>query len=71
MRAGWAPPLSTARDLADSESMRTLVGYLRSSLTGISGGERDRSLRAYLQRFPGGLDALMDERDRDEHQRGP
>ena len=43
--------------LADSESMRTLVGYLRSSLTGISGGERDRSLRAYLQRFPGGLDA--------------
>ena len=43
--------------LADSKSMRTLVGFLQSSLTGIAAGDRGHSLRAYLQRFPGGSGA--------------
>ena len=37
--------------------MRTLVGYLQSSLAGIAAGDRDCSLRSYLKRFPGGSDA--------------
>ena len=43
--------------LADSESMRTLIGYLQSGLAGIAAEERDNSLRAFLRRFPGGSSA--------------
>lgn len=43
--------------LADSESMRTLIGFLQSSLKGIAAGDRGRSLRSFLQRFPGGSSA--------------
>ena len=43
--------------LADSESMRALIGFLQSSLKGIAAGHRDHSLRTFLQRFPGGSSA--------------
>ena len=50
-------PTSYRPGLADSESMRILIGYLQSSIAGIAAGNRDHSLRAYLKRFPGGSNA--------------
>ena len=43
--------------LNESRAMRTLIGYMQSSVGGIGAGNRHGSLRDYLRNFPGGGDA--------------
>ena len=43
--------------LNESRAMRTLIGYMQSSVSGIGAGSRQGSLRDYLRNFPGGGDA--------------
>ena len=43
--------------LIESRAMRTLIGYMRSSVIGMEAGDRRGSLRDYLRHFPGGSDA--------------
>ena len=51
-------PTVQRRALADSRAMRSLLGYVRSSIVGIAGGSRTSSLTSYLRQFPGGADAV-------------
>ena len=43
--------------LTESRAMRNLLGYVRSSITGLAGGSRGSALGDYLRQFPGGRDA--------------
>ena len=43
--------------LIESQAMRILIGYMRTSVSGIAAGNRRGSLRDYLRLFPGGSDA--------------
>ena len=43
--------------LVESEAMRILIGYMRSSVNGMPPGGRQGSLRDYLSHFPGARDA--------------
>ena len=50
-------PTAYRPSLTETEAMRRLLGYVRSSITGIAGGGRARALGDYLRQFPGGDDA--------------
>ena len=43
--------------LVAHQSMEALIGYLRSSLASLAESRRQRNLRDYLRRFPGGREA--------------
>ena len=43
--------------LTESRAMRNLLGYVRSSITGLAGDSRGGALGDYLRQFPGGSDA--------------
>lgn len=43
--------------LVDAEAMRTLIGYMQSSMNSLASADRRGSLRQYLRQFPGSADA--------------